>query len=365
MADLKIPALKLVQEGCTMYLTTMLAKDAVRVGKVDYWVPGKPDADQGYQREPKQSRLRRIARFILGKLYPTNILPTAILMNSREALSFKSNGDGSGTLTIRSSQTLWVVDGQHRIGGLQFALQEMEAAELEDYPLLVVITENLDRFEEMLQFYVVNTEQKKIRTDLANRLLQQQAKSTEGFTRLLEQGVEWKVRATAVTDRLNTDKKSIWASRIQAPNQKKTPTHIIKEVSFSTSLKPVVSGTSILSKLHVDQVAELLARYWRALETLMPEAFRDPDKYVIQKTPGVFSLHSVFPLAFELARQQGQNITVDSFAEVLRPMVEAENGAEFWEKDNEDGAAQYGSMKGFRILTNKLEGYLPRVQVNF
>ena len=58
---------------------------------------------------------------------------------------------------------------------------------------------------------------------------------------------------------------------------------------------------------------EILGRYWQALNDLMPDAFKNPDRYVIQKTPGVFSLHSVFPLAFELARQLSKNVNLDAF----------------------------------------------------
>jgi len=364
MSNLKVPAIRMNQDGVKLYLTRMYAKDLVKLGKVDYWKPGASDSKQGYQREPKPSRLRRVARFILGKLYPVNILPTAILLNSREGLSFHEEEDDLGFITIHSDDELWIVDGQHRVGGLKYAIEEMEAAKLGDFPLPVVITEKLDKYAEMMQFFIVNTEQKKIRTDLANRLLQQQAKNTEGFKSLLEQGVEWKVRATAVTDRLNVTKTSIWAGKIQAPNQKKTSNQVVKEISFTTSLRPVVAGTSLLSKLHVDQVAELLGRYWQALADLMPDAFKNPDRYVIQKTPGIFSLHSVFPLAFELARQQGEVVDVQSFVEILRPMVEADDGAEFWERDNDDGASQYGSMKGFRILANHVENSLPKVKVN-
>jgi DGQHR domain-containing protein len=257
-----------------------------------------------------------------------------------------------------------VVDGQHRIGGLKHAMEEIEGSGLGQFTVPVVITEDMDKFDEMLQFYVINTEQKKIRTDLANRLLQQQARNEEGFTRILEQGAEWKIRATAVTDQLNANPNSVWCGRIQAPNQRKSANHVMKEISFSTSLRPVVGGSSLLARgLHVGQVTELLARYWNALAELLPQAFQNQDEYVIQKTPGVFSLHSIFPLIFELSRQSGQTITVEAFRDVVRPMIEAEDGAEFWRGDNDEGASQYGSMKGFRILASRLEGHLPRIEV--
>lgn len=363
MESITIPTLKLVQQGCTMYLGRMTARDLVDISKVDYWVPGVPDDRQGYQREAREARLRRIGRFLVGKLYPTRLMPGAILLNAREQLAFEDDGDGIGRLTLRSGQPLWIVDGQHRVGGLRYAIEKLGSADVRDQQLPVVITENLDRFAEMMQFFVINQEQKKIRTDLANRLLQQQARDTEGFTRLLEQGLEWKVRATALSDRLNADRDSVWLGRVQMPNQKKNPDHIIKEISFTTSLRPVVAGTSILSRLHVDQLSEVLGRYWKALAELMPEPFESPEKHVIQKTPGVFSLHAIFPLVFELARQEGRHATVEAFRDVLRPGIDAEGGAEFWEKENDDGASQFGSMKGFRILANRLESNLPRVEV--
>jgi hypothetical protein len=239
----------------------------------------------------------------------------------------------------------------------------MQADHLRDYTVPVVITDNFEKFDEMLQFYVVNTEQKKIRADLANRLLQQQAGNPESFAQILEQGSEWKVRATAVADRLNRDPHCVWHRRIQAPNEQKNSSHVIKEISFSTSLRPVVSGGSLLGKLHVDKVAEVLARYWNGLAKLLPEAFESADEYVIQKTAGVFSLHLIFPVVFEHVRQRSSHPTVEAFGDVLRGVVEAEGGPEFWRGDNDDGASQYGSMKGFRILANRLEGHLPRIEV--
>src|ERR1700722_8516610 len=108
MANFKLPAVRIKQDGVTLYLTRMYAKDAVKVGKVDYWDPNASDGKQGYQREPKSSRLRRVAKFIVGKLYPVNILPTAILMNSRDGLSFHEEQDDLGFLTIKADDELWV-----------------------------------------------------------------------------------------------------------------------------------------------------------------------------------------------------------------------------------------------------------------
>ena len=108
--------------------------------------------------------------------------------------------------------------------------------------------------------------------------------------------------------------------------------------------------------------AVLIARYWQALGRVFSPAFQDPDHYVIQKTPGVFSLHELAPEIFELARDQG-DVTENTLYNVLTSLQDVDDGAEFWHSENYEGAAQFGSMKGFKILASVLRQYLPNIDV--
>ena len=66
---------------------------------------------------------------------------------------------------------LWVVDGQHRLHGLERALKKDKAKWLADYPLPVVIVEGIDAYEEMRYFHVINTRHKGVPTDVVDRHL--------------------------------------------------------------------------------------------------------------------------------------------------------------------------------------------------
>ena len=106
------------------------------------------------------------------------MLPTSIVLCLRKphTANFESaveaNGSGeTGLLRIAADVPLWVVDGQHRLYGLERALTHDKAKWLADYPLPVVIVEGVDAYEEMRYFHVINTRHKGVPTDVVDRHL--------------------------------------------------------------------------------------------------------------------------------------------------------------------------------------------------
>jgi hypothetical protein len=153
----------------------------------------------------------------------------------------------------------------------------------------------------------------------------------------------------------------VWYGRILPPNKSKVdqPTMAVRETSFVTSLKPILQ-TPYFVRQSEEHAADLINRYWEAIHKVWPEAFNNPDAYVIQKSPGVFSLHELAPEVFELVRDQGE-VTTENIYEVVKTLGEA-GGSEYWEADNYEGAARFGSMKGFRILASELRQFLPQIK---
>jgi hypothetical protein len=74
-------------------------------------------------------------------------------------------------------------------------------------------------------------------------------------------------------------------------------------IGVITSLRPVYTWlkdtSGILEKYcrstddEINYLYQIIADYWKALADVVPAAFEDPSDYVIQKTPGVFSLHKL------------------------------------------------------------------------
>ncbi len=365
---LRVPAIRFRQGDKVLYIANMTAGDLLKVMKLDVWDP-ELDIDtldqlkkQGYQRAPVKSHYSKVARYILRD--KRALLPTAILLSSRGELTFdeadRGGADGIGMLRLAEDEELFVVDGQHRLEGFRYVYLHHGAKEALSTMLPVVIIENMEKVEEITQFYVINTTARRIRTDLAHRLLLQlsmQDKSVEN--EIKEGGKTWRLRATRITDMLNEVEGSPWYHRIKppnAPNTADTKLMVATEASFSASLRPIL--TSELADRLVDdkELVGVISNFWAALSELMPTAFKDPKKHVVQKTPGLYTLHMVAPLVFDIC---GDDLTKDAIKRVL---TQAEDifEDEFWQSVN-GHAATANSMGAFRVLADDIKQALPRV----
>lgn len=100
-------------------------------------------------------------------------------------------------------------------------------------------------------------------------------------------------------------------------------------------------------------MTDLLVDYWNAIQRMVPEAFEDPSEYVIQKTPGLFSLHLLLkdqplPQMYQLHMDwDGQ-----SLYEMIKDRPEISDSNSWHRSPNY--AASYGSGKGFRELADLL-----------
>lgn len=368
-ASVRIRAIKFIQHEKNFYLAVLPASDLLEIAGVDTWNADSPPEETGYQRAPSLQRKKQIADYISR---PESILPQGGLLNARSEpedtspLSFQPDPGQAGPIQSGwldipyEKRPLYVVDMQHRLYGVGHAIENAAETGLEDFPLAVTIADGLTKMEEVEQFELINTTQKKVRTDLARRLLSLRAQQTDLKTKLDQAGKLWEAKGPMVADWLNRHG-DVWKDRIQPPNKskKECPETIAKETSFVTSLKPILQ-TPLFNRMAEDDAAGLINKYWNALADIFPEAFLEPKEYVIQKTPGIFSLHRIAPDVFELART-GSGISEDDIKAKLKPLESI--GSEFWHRENEDGAAQFGSMKGFGILAGELRSYLPEIDV--
>lgn len=361
--NLQFPAFRFQQGKRTLYLLALSAGELLKLGKLDSWDPALSDTDpdQGYQRGPTRARCVAMGRYLTGR---DPVVPLTILVSARNPLKFEEANEHSGVLTVaQGTLPLFVVDGQHRLCGFRYVIEELAKGEYSEFKIPVTIVEGLSKFEEMMQFHVINTTQKGIRTDLVRRLLVQQVQDPNRRRDLVFEGKEWEARAAQVVAILNSVKDSPWHDRIQAPNAPRSGSEVIKETSFGTSLKPILSTDSFTGQLPVEDVAQLLTDYWKAWRSLCTEAFETPQDYVIQKTPGVFALHMVGSRVFQLCH--AENDFSSAYMEKILRRVRVEGQpieSGFWASEG-GRAAAYGSMKGFRLLADQILEELPLVRV--
>ncbi len=365
-----VQAIPLKQGSRTLLLTALPAKDLLDLATIDRYNSDleATDPKQGYQRPEEKARAKKISKYLNER--DNVLLPTAVLLSARgSGVSFD---DSTSSLTLDEDYPLQIVDGQHRIAGLRHAIHEVGNTKLLNFPVPVVIMQGLSKVEEMQQFATVNGTQKSVRTDLVNMILSQ-IMAAKGEDAIPPKDM-WKVVVSRVIERLNSNSESVWYDMIVMPDQfaykkkeikanpKLANRRIVRATSFMQSLKKLyqylVEYKHIPSSWKVDQqadkLAEIVSEYWKAIRVVCPEPFTSPGEYVIQKTPGVFSLHSVL---IGLVRDMflgRRELVQDQFLVWLRPA--AEEGApalteSFW-RAKDGRAADFGSMKGFAELAN-------------
>ncbi len=335
------------QEGAQLYCGVMRAEDIIAVGEVDVYRE-EGGTYRGYQRAPEAARTRLVAQYLKNEAKP--LLPTSVLLSYRGKLDLKGS-----QVELPEGAKVYIVDGQHRIYGIRRAIEELGLERLRDYEVPVVIIENVKPEDEANQFRIINETMKKVRTDLARRLLALKYSNAggRGRTEVRLAGRLWEALAAEVIKILSTDPDSPWVGKIQPPNAKRGPSHIIRELSFSTSLKPVLNQRPY-NTWPAKRIAEKLKFLWRAFEALVPEPFRNPNEYVLQKTPGVFSVHMLaFALLEELRVNGVSDPTIEDFKNIIADLDEYIT-AEYWKGDNAEGAAMAGSMKGFSLIADDM-----------
>ena len=373
-----LPVLKITQSGKTLYLGAMRAADMLNCCVIDTWDPAKLNdiPHQGYQREVNEAHVGRIADWLKKDKEP--FMPNGALLSAREdeygILPFEAtDGDGPGTfghLTIAEGRQLFIVDYQHRWQGLKRAIDEGGRNDLRDHVIPITIMSNATRYDEMIQFYLINSKQKRIDTDLALALVQTLGGDTEmdQLVNLVGREKKFRIRATRLTFKIAIGTKGPWASRIKLPHDIPQPDAVLSMKSFADSLALIVSSRSPICDLADEKIIDILNAYWTAISQLMPAAFQNPREYSIQKTPGVFSMHIVAAktvLTLCKAKSDFSVPTMKGYLAVANWALAQDNDRymelDFWR--SRGPVKQYGGSGGHRslatLIRNKIESKHP------
>lgn len=355
------------------------AEELIAIHEIDVWQAGKNIDEQGCQRQPIQSHFRKIGR----KLKDTDMwLPTSITLSANQNEGDKQNKNSVKIermefpnlvkITIPDGNTLRVVDGQHRIKGLEYAIRDLKQHELTDFELPFVLTLTENRVDEIKTFYDINSTPKRVATDLALQLLNDMNKNDSVK---LSKAEQWKLVALNVAMTLNEKPGSVWEQNISVGQSKSG--EIASSTSFVASMRPILE-ISFVKRIweHQDEheagkkIADLVDSYWNALKHLMPDAFPDDadekEKWVIQKTPGIFTWHMVAPLVIDeymAKRERVREFTPEKIAEFM-----SKNGdlgikeyEVFWRASNRSegvvggDAAKANSQKAFKDLADEIK----------
>jgi len=352
-----LDAIRGEQSGIPIYSGIAPAKKILAVSTVDPYDSklSPTDKKQGYQRPPERHRITKIGNYLINE-DGSRLFPTAVLLASREPINYDKK---TGEISLSSDYRLQIVDGQHRLEGMRYAIFEKGAKDLENFSIPFVIMETKDKLTEMTQFRIVNGTAKQVRTDLVNMILT--ATYSDSKRSEIPEKEQWKIVVSNVVDKLAKTSSSPWFESIGLPGEAKEETKqkIAKATSFITSLKPVyvwLKATTMHGSRSLDDEIKLMydvvAAYWDALREVVPDAFVDPNEFVIQKTPGLFSLHKLLKHLLGDIYRGRRDFTTKTFIEFLKDnsMI---TSPDFWSVEGQE-ASRYGSMAGFEELYERI-----------
>jgi len=271
---------------------------------------------------------------------------------------------------------LYIVDGQHRTFGISEAFREGWIEETTDVNIPVTIMVNSPAsatdplLEEATQFLVINTEQKRVRTDLAHQIILRQTASAHGKIKDSSRIPSGLTRddqvpyATSITNRLSERSGSPWHGKIVRPNVQRNTTGLPSQGQFEDGLLDNYLGLGSViswaagSGLTVGEATEVLSNYWTTVFGLCPGPVADPDSYVLTKTAGTHAVNGVMPAIFSARRNLSKVPSVAEFREILESMGNVFTD-DFWEASTGEAASYGTGKKSFKELAKVIFEALP------
>jgi len=380
--NLTVEAISVPQaSGRKHYAFTLSAKQihdlkARNLLLVDKWSASNPE---GYQRSPAQNRAKKFAKFVQRD---DGWCPTAVLLFSRhpeqvvpKPLDNKHHGHFELTISLDPKKPLYIPDGQHRLEGMAIAY-ESNPDDMQEYHLpvmLMVAHRGKDaRFEEATQFYVINTNQKKVATDLAQRFLVLRKEEAEGAIQPDDviprdrTAEEMKPYAVWIIDYLNEEKNGPWEDLIDLPNTEGTSTRPISQKMFVLAINPILKHATKWGWT-IGNTAKTISAFWSAMddEDILRDALEhwssdghevddDHQAYVLRTTAGVFSMHLLLEMLIGW-HTIAQNPTDSGIYRRLFDRAGDEFRSEWWESGSDEGASSFGTGgKSFKEIFETL-----------
>ena len=266
-------------------------------------------------------------------------------------LSFAPTGD---------KPWLSLIDGGTRILGIERAYSKgvIDADTTIDIRIFV----NMPLAEEIALFLLINDFQKKVRTDLALRVVQRlldegnlSNDEMRALTSVVPDTDSWKFAASRITAEMNTAQDSPWQNRIQMPSDSRKNTTL---QSFFTSLAPILKDPDIQSivanmiqedAIDTDETnfyIKVLKNFWSAVAEINPDAHDEPYTNVLWAPIGSSACHIALAAVLKTILEGSKpNVTKKRFIGILEGSSVADYPRWFNKKGNKaDG--HYPAEKG-------------------
>jgi len=343
--------------------------------------------NKDFQREPDGGRLNEVASYIKNEEYaffPNTIIVTCDLINDFDIFNVSLDNTFSDFISINNrpvnfsfltteeerfilympcvSQSLLVIDGQHRLRGLA----KVDKGIIQKYDLLLSFMIGYDRSVIAKQFYTVNYYQKPVNKSLLYQLTGEFTKEVDEFTFL-----------HYVVKILNELENSPFFGRIKmlgkAPrniSQEERSKYSVSQAFLVDSLLITISKNNTTSiylpifyPLFIDkelqpEIIRILARFFNAVKKLRPD-WGNPSDSIISKGMGIGALIKVLQLIFPVIFKERLEQSFDNLPKLKVSDFEFYlKGIESVNLDEFSGIGSAGSVNKIKQkIINNLEFY--------
>jgi len=374
---IKVRVIKLRQKNIEMYIGKMKSKDILQLYEIDKF---KEEELGGYQREQYEEKTSELVEY-LAKC-PVAVMPS-IFVSLREAKFIPEGGDWGVLEISRKKGSVWVIDGQHRIGGFEKVHERFMFPHnptdinpelfsmLMNYELPVVFVDmqkaterigNINNTEkrnitpedlERVVFFIVNKTQKGIHPSLKDALLYRiKIGGINGIPILKKEN--WRIKAAYIGISLSKEKTSPLNGMINISGKRGTGKPIQLN-SFISSLKPLFNN-EFFQKLSDYEQFNLVKSFWSILRKMFPKAFEGETwkEYMLLKAIGVYCLNWLLCDVFKICIDRGYCYDNE---EILKKIIEPLRSFDW--RNQTSPLSTVGGMKGVRqghqILLNILQ----------
>lgn len=309
----RVKVIKMVQKGIEMYLGKMNAKELLELCEIDKF---EEEELSGYQREVYKERTSELVEY-LDKC-PVAVMP-GLFVSLRNSKFVPVDGDVGFLEIPRKKGSIWIIDGQHRIGGFDKVrdrfifernpeISPEQFSTLMRYELPVVFIDSRKTAEiftsmyerekpditpedlERAIFFIVNKTQKGINPSLKDALLyKMKIGGIEGIPILRKES--WRADAAFIGITLSRDVNSPLYNLINISGRREQGKPVQLN-SFVSSLQKLFRDDRFLEN-DTEEKLHYVKAYWNVLRRMFPQAFdlEESRKHMLLKALGVYSLN--------------------------------------------------------------------------
>lgn len=374
MPTITAPAVRIEQDDKVLYLTRFTVAELASPGfyQVRELVVGEEKS--GFQRALEERRAQQFAKYI-DDVEEQTFLPTSLFLATAGKMAYDT---ATGEIKIETSGDkkrpfFYMVDGQHRAAGLQRAANRLENDWLRNFPVPAVIATELDFNNQMVQFLIVNTTQKKVSADIEQEILAQfmQEEGVADMPNLpgiITKKMGTVDKAVSLAKHLNSSFSSPWQGKIRKPNSLKGDT-TANQKAVVNSLKEFVLIRTHPVAMEDDSAkrGKMLENYWTAVVGEFAPRDNDDMNIPLLKTPGMHIFHYASMSVFKHLVRNGLPFTVQNFRDCFvtaSAHIDDDHDAlfspHFWKRSGLVSGFNRGTSLGYaKALSNAVDS-MPR-----